>query len=58
MTMTFILAMLRHILTFGGGALVAKGYSDQATADAIIGAVLTLVGGVWSIVEKQKRLPA
>ena len=55
MTVQFVLAMARHLLTFGGGALVARGYADQATTDAIIGALLTIVGGVWSIVEKRQR---
>ena len=55
MQMTFFLAMLRHLLTFGGGALVAKGVADQGTVDAVTGAVLTIVGAVWSLVEKRQR---
>ncbi len=55
MQMTFFLAMLRHLLTFGGGALVAKGYADEATVQAVSGALLTIVGAVWSLVEKNQR---
>jgi hypothetical protein len=56
MQMTFFLAMLRHLLTFAGGALAARGIVDSATADVISGAVLTIVGAVWSVVEKKNRL--
>lgn len=55
MQMTFFLAMLRHLLTFGGGALAAKGYVDSGTVEAITGAVLTIAGAVWSVVEKKQR---
>ena len=55
MQLQFVLAMLRHLLTFGGGALVAKGYADDATVQAVSGAVLTIVGAIWSVVEKNQR---
>lgn len=56
MTSTFLLALVRHLLTFGGGALVARGVADQATVDAVSGALLTIVGAVWSVVEKRQRV--
>jgi hypothetical protein len=55
MSMTLTMAMLRHILTFGGGLLIAKGYGDAATVEAVAGALLTIIGGIWSIVEKRSR---
>lgn len=47
-----VLGVLRHALTFGGGYAVAKGYLDEANIEAVIGAVITLVGTVWSIAAK------
>jgi len=49
-----ILGILRHSLTFLGGLLVMKGLVDETTATEIIGGVITLVGTIWSIVEKTK----
>lgn len=45
--------ILRHALTFIGGAVVAKGYVDQAAVTEIIGAVMTLAGAVWSVIDKK-----
>jgi hypothetical protein len=49
-----ILGILRHSLTFIGGLLVMKGLVDETTATEIVGGVVTLVGTIWSIVEKTK----
>ena len=49
-----VLGILRHSLTFLGGLLVMKGVVDETTATEIIGGVITLVGAVWSVVEKVK----
>jgi hypothetical protein len=49
-----ILGILRHSLTFIGGILVMKGLVDETTATEIIGGVITLVGTIWSIVDKTK----
>lgn len=49
-----VLGIVRHILTFGGGILIAKGTIDESTANEIIGGVITLVGAIWSIVAKNK----
>lgn len=48
MKMEQILSLLRTALKFGGGFLVAKGYIGDAALTAGIGAVVTLVGVVWS----------
>jgi hypothetical protein len=50
-----ILGILRHTLTFAGGILVMKGYIQDVAATEITGAFLTLVGSVWSIIEKKKK---
>jgi hypothetical protein len=52
-----ILGIVRHVLTFGGGILVTKGILDAPGLDTAIGAVITLVGAVWSILEKRNREP-
>jgi hypothetical protein len=49
-----VLGILRHSLTFIGGLLVMKGLVDETTATEIVGGVITLVGTIWSIVEKTK----
>jgi hypothetical protein len=47
------LGIIRHVLTFGGGLIVAKGWADNGTVETIVGAVVTLVGAVWSIIQKR-----
>lgn len=49
-----VLGIVRHILTFGGGILVAKGLIDNGMLSEISGAVITLTGAIWSLVEKNK----
>jgi hypothetical protein len=48
-----VLGIIRHILTFGGGFLVAKGLVDLASLDSIIGAIVTLTGSIWSVAAKK-----
>lgn len=50
-----ILGIARHLLTFGAGYLVAQGIIDESTAEALVGAVLTLIGVGWSIYDKKGR---
>ena len=51
-----ILGIVRHTLTFAGGILVAKGLLEQGVLAEIIGGVMTVVGGVWSIIDKTKAI--
>jgi len=46
--------IVRHTLTFVGGILVMKGYLDDALLTELIGGTVTLVGTIWSIVQKTK----
>jgi hypothetical protein len=48
-----VLGVLRHSLTFLGGILVAKGLVDDALVAELSGAVITLIGGLWSILIKK-----
>jgi hypothetical protein len=52
-----VIALLRHLLTFIGGTLVAKGVIDAATLTEIIGAIITLLSVGWMAVEKVKGKP-
>ena len=50
-----IIGIIRHILTFAGGVIIAKGLANDAVILELIGSVTTLIGGVWSIVDKIKK---
>ncbi len=50
-----ILGIVRHVLTFVGGVVVAKGLATEAMSMEIIGATMTLIGGIWSIISKNKN---
>lgn len=47
-----VLGIVRHSLTFIGGILVMKGVIDDATAQQIIGGLVTLTGTIWSVISK------
>jgi hypothetical protein len=49
-----VLGIVRHVLTFAGGILITKGLIDESTSLDIIGGTMTLVGTIWSVVEKNK----
>ena len=48
-----VLGVLRHSLTFLGGLLVAKGLVDDAIVSELSGALITLIGGLWSVLIKK-----
>ena len=48
-----ILGLIRHILTFAGGIVVAKGLIDQTQEMELIGAVIAIIGSIWSVVSKK-----
>jgi hypothetical protein len=55
MTKEFVLSILRHILTSAGSVLMAKGYIDDTTYQAIVGGTLAVIGLVWSYYDKASR---
>jgi hypothetical protein len=55
MTKEQILGIIRHTLTFAGGIFLMKGIIDEATWTELSGSALTLIGIVWSIVDKNKK---
>lgn len=49
-----ILGVIRHILTSAGGAVAAQGHLTSDDASLAVGAIVTLVGVIWSVIEKRK----
>ena len=49
-----ILGIIRHVLTTAGGALVANGTLDANQLNTGAGALVVLIGVIWSVVAKKK----
>jgi hypothetical protein len=49
-----IAGLFRHLLTFGGGWMVAKGFFDEATMNELVAGLMTVIGIVWSVVQKRR----
>ena len=49
-----VLGIIRHVLTFGGGYFVARGWVDEATMVSLTGAAITIIGTIWSIAAPEK----
>ena len=50
-----VLGIVRHLLTFIGGGVVAKGIVNESQLFEISGAIMTIIGSVWSVVDKRKK---
>ncbi len=50
-----ILGLVRHVLTFVGGYLITKGVIDETISTEAIGAIITLIGSVWSVASKVQK---
>lgn len=48
-----IMGIVRHTLTFIGGILVIKGITTETISNEVIGAVITAIGAVWSVVSNK-----
>lgn len=48
-----LLGIIRHILTFGGGVLMAKGVMSEGMVTDVVGAIMTLTGAIWSVASKK-----
>jgi hypothetical protein len=53
MSKEMVLGVIRHILTFGGGLLATKGWVEDVDVATGVGAAVTLIGLVWSIIQKR-----
>lgn len=49
-----ILGLIRHALTFAGGYAVNADLLVNTDADVAVGAIVSLLGIVWSVLEKIK----
>ncbi|MBR1230194.1 hypothetical protein JQ600_35455 [Bradyrhizobium sp. AUGA SZCCT0176] len=47
-----ISSILRHILTFGGGFIVAKGWISAEALPGIVGGIITIGGVIWGMFNK------
>jgi hypothetical protein len=50
------LGLIRHGLTFLGGVLVTQGVIDSELFLELSGAAMTLIGGIWSVIDKNKAV--
>jgi len=48
-----VLGIVRHVLTTVGGALVAKGTIGESDLELAVGAIVTLIGIVASVINKR-----
>ena len=53
MTKDQVLGIVRHLLTAVGGWLIATGAIDESLAAESSGAIITLVGVIWSLLAKR-----
>lgn len=49
-----ILGLIRHALTTLGGIFAAKGTIGENEVEVVAGAIVVLVGFVWSLISKKK----
>ena len=49
-----ISGVIRHIITTAGGALVTQGVIDSEGLNTVAGAVVVIIGVVWSLIAKKK----
>lgn len=47
-----ISSILRHVLTFGGGFIIAKGWISAEAMPGVIGAIITVGGVLWGMFNK------
>lgn len=57
MTQDQITGFIRHIATFAGGFLLARGKIDTQTLEMVVGAIATLGGVIWSYTQKAATKP-
>ena len=55
MIFEFVLGLVRHGMTFGGGLLVTSGIASAGEIETASGLVMSLLGLGWSWYRKWKR---
>lgn len=51
-----LMGVIRHLLTFGGGYIVAQGWLDEETVMELTGAAVTVIGVAWSYFAPEKQI--
>ena len=51
-----IAGVIRHVMTFGGGYAVSKGWIDESMVPELIGAVIAVFGVIWSFAAKKEKV--
>ena len=54
MSKEMIMGLIRHLLTFGGGIVAERGLASGEEVTTGVAAIVTIVGLVWSILNKRK----
>lgn len=54
LTQEQVLGILRHVLTTIGGVMVSKGVMEETMMVEATGAIITLIGVIWSVASKRK----
>jgi hypothetical protein len=49
-----VLGIIRHTLTFVGGIFITRGLFDESTLQTLVGSSITLIGAIWSVIDKNK----
>lgn len=49
-----VIALLRHILTFIGGTIVAKGLMSEELMLELVGGLITILSTCWMFISKLK----
>ena len=49
-----LMGIFRHLLTFGGGFLTERGVATGEEVQTGVAAVVTLIGLIWSVLNKKK----
>lgn len=55
MNADMIKSLVRHLLTFGGGFMVSKGWLDAGSLETVIASVAALAGVAWGVFEKKPK---
>ena len=55
MNKTQVLGIVRHLLTFGGGLVVAKGWGSEVIVTELVGGIVAIAGAIWSAYSPEKK---
>ena len=53
-----VMGVVRAVLSGVGGILVAKGFLGSSDVEIVVGAVVSVVTVVWSVLQKRGKTPA